>query len=372
LDERNGRLLYHRADGEVWLQLRSLGDTLVADDRLAFGERILPVGDRIVIDRDTLSRVSAPKPVAAPEGLRGLVGEYGPDFNIVYAREENGRLHLLVHWFFDYPLTEESPDTYRLPDGGLYSGERVVFSRGPNGRGTAVLLGGVSLARRSIAPEDGSTFKITPLRPADELVREALAATPPRETGEFLQPDLVEVAKLDPTIKLDMRYATTNNFVGTAFYKEGRAFAQRPAAAALVRANRRLKQQGYGLLIHDSYRPWYVTKMFWEATPEDKRIFVANPANGSRHNRGCAIDLTLYDLRTGKPIEMVSGYDEFSDRAYPDYPGGTSSQRWHRKLLRRAMEAEGFTVFSAEWWHFDYKDWRKYPIMNVRFEDIHP
>jgi serine beta-lactamase-like protein LACTB len=110
--------------------------------------------------------------------------------------------------------------------------------------------------------------------------------------------------------------------------------------------------------------------MFWDATPDTLRGFVANPATGSRHNRGCAIDLTLYDLLTGRPIEMVSGYDEFSDRAYPDYPGGTSLQRWHRRLLRTTLESEGFTVVPNEWWHFDYRDWRKYPVTNLRFEEI--
>jgi len=104
--------------------------------------------------------------------------------------------------------------------------------------------------------------------------------------------------------------------------------------------------------------------------PDDKKIFVADPSQGSRHNRGAAVDLTLYDLKTGKPVEMVSTYDETTDRAYPDYPGGTSLQRWHRKLLRDAMESEGFTVYEAEWWHFDYRDWRKFRIGNLRFEDI--
>ena len=145
---------------------------------------------------------------------------------------------------------------------------------------------------------------------------------------------------------------------------------QRPAAESVVRANRKLHQQGYGLLIHDAYRPWYVTKVFWDATPQDKKIFVADPAQGSRHNRGCAVDLTLYDLKTGKPVAMVSTYDETTDRAYPDYPGGTSLQRWHRKLLRDAMESEGFTVYEAEWWHFDYKDWKHYPIGNATFENL--
>ena len=150
----------------------------------------------------------------------------------------------------------------------------------------------------------------------------------------------------------------------------GHAFLQRPAAEALVRANEWLHMQGYGLLVHDGYRPWYVTKMFWEATPEPLRIFVADPASGSRHNRGCAVDLTLFDLETGEPIEMTGGYDEMSPRSFPNYPGGTTRQRWHRELLRAAMEVQGFAVYEAEWWHFDYKDWRRYCIGNERFEAI--
>jgi D-alanyl-D-alanine dipeptidase len=107
--------------------------------------------------------------------------------------------------------------------------------------------------------------------------------------------------------------------------------------------------------------------MFWDATPGEMKDFVANPANGSRHNRGCAVDLTLYDLATGQPIEMVAGYDEFSPRSFPLYPGGTSRQRWYRDLLRRTMESEDFSVYEYEWWHFDYKDWRSYRIGNTGF-----
>jgi D-alanyl-D-alanine dipeptidase len=176
------------------------------------------------------------------------------------------------------------------------------------------------------------------------------------------------LSSLDPSIKYDIRYATSNNFMGEAFYRQARAMMQRPAADAIARAAQTLKAKGFGLLIHDAYRPWAVTKMFWEATPPDQRVFVADPAQGSRHNRGCAVDLTLYDLATGKPVPMVGGYDEFSDRSYPDYVGGTSLQRWDRELLRKAMETEGFTVYDAEWWHFDYKDWRDYPILNTPFQ----
>src|SRR6202161_4068663 len=216
------------------------------------------------------------------------------------------------------------------------------------------------------------SFHITPLRPVEELRAEALKQHPPDERRTFLKPDLVELVKLDPTIKLDIRYATTNNFLSTPIYSEPRAFMQRPGAEALLRAHKRLKELGYGLLIHDAYRPWYVTKIFWEATPDDKKIFVADPSQGSRHNRGCAVDLSLYDLATGKPIEMVGVYDEMSERSYPGYPGGTSLQRWHREVLRHAMEDEGFLVYAFEWWHFDFNGWEHYPILNITFDQLSP
>jgi zinc D-Ala-D-Ala dipeptidase len=214
------------------------------------------------------------------------------------------------------------------------------------------------------------SFHITPLRPVEELRAEALKQQPPHEQGTFLKPDLVELIKLDPTIKLDIRYATANNFLGTPIYTQARAFLQRPAAEALLRAHLELKAQGYGLIIHDGYRPWYVTKIFWDATPDDKKIFVADPADGSRHNRGCAVDLSLYDLKTGKEVKMPSGYDEMTDRAFADYPGGTTDERTRRDLLRQAMEKQNFKVYDKEWWHFDYKDWKQYPILNVKFEDL--
>ena len=202
------------------------------------------------------------------------------------------------------------------------------------------------------------------------FIGQVQAQQPPPETGKFRRPDLVELVKLDSSIKLDIRYATANNFVGKPVYQEARAFLQRPAAAALLRAHRQLKAQGYGLLIFDGYRPWAITKLFWDITPADKHNFVANPAKGSKHNRGCAVDLSLYDLKTGAEIEMPSAYDEFSERAYPTYQGGTTAQRRTREVLRRAMEAEGFKVNEYEWWHFDYKDWPRYPILNISFAEL--
>jgi D-alanyl-D-alanine dipeptidase len=214
------------------------------------------------------------------------------------------------------------------------------------------------------------SFRIVPIHPVEELRREALAAAPPHESGQFRRAGLVELVKLDPTIKLDVRYATSNNFLGTPVYTQARAFLQRPAAEAVVRASQKLRPMGYGLIIHDGYRPWYVTRMFWDATPNKQKIFVANPKEGSKHNRGCAVDLSLYDLKTGAEVVMPSGYDEMTDRAFANYPGGTTEERERRSLLRKVMVAQGFQVNPKEWWHFDYKDWKQYAIGNVRFEDL--
>ena len=180
---------------------------------------------------------------------------------------------------------------------------------------------------------------------------------------------MIELTELSNTIKLDIRYATANNFVGRPVYTEARAFLQRAAAAAVVRVHEKLREQGLGLVIFDGYRPWAITKLFWEVVPEDKRKFVADPAKGSKHNRGCAVDLSIYNLGTGKLIDMPSGFDEFTERASPNYTGGTEKERANRDLLRSLMEAEGFSVNPNEWWHFDYKDWEKYAIYDISFAD---
>lgn len=381
LEERGGRLFLTPLRGGFSAEVRTRGDTLIADGRLAFGARYLRNGSGLVevaeagdADENAVALPRRPSqgiPPPPPARWTGLIGEYGWDHNVLYILERHGRLHALIEWFFLYPLDEIAPDLYAFPDrGGLYHGERLVFSRDASGRAMSVEAASVVFPRREVGTVAGETFRIDPVRPVAELRAEALAASPPAETGSFRDPELVDVASLEPGLLLDVRYATTNNFMSSVFYQQPRVFLQRPAAEAVVRAHRALAEHGYGLLLHDGYRPWHVTKMFWDATPASQKLFVANPANGSRHNRGSAIDLTLYDLATRQPVEMVGGYDEFSARSFPDYPGGTSRQRWLRKLLRRTMEAEGFTVYEAEWWHFDHADWREYRILNATFEEL--
>lgn len=193
---------------------------------------------------------------------------------------------------------------------------------------------------------------------------------PPQEEGNFQKTDLVELIKLDPTLELDIRYAGSNNFVGKPVYTEARAFLQRPAALKLIEVNKELKPMGYGLIIFDGYRPWSVTKTFWNITSKEDKKFVADPRKGSRHNRGCAVDLTLLDLSTGKPVQMTGEYDEMTERSYPDYEGGTAKQREMRDLLRSKMESHGFKVYEFEWWHFDFQGWEAYSIQNIPFSEI--
>ena len=131
-----------------------------------------------------------------------------------------------------------------------------------------------------------------------------------------------------------------------------------------------LRAQGFGLLVFDGYRPWSVTKVFWDNTPNDKKSYVADPAVGSRHNRGCAVDLTLFDLKTGRAVTMPSEYDEMTERSHADHAGATPEATRLRDLLIAAMKAEGFTVFATEWWHFDYKDWKDYAILDIPFKEI--
>lgn len=312
---------------------------------------------------ETVSSIET-RPPAIREAWRPLIGEYSDGADTISVLEESAELALLF-WSGDRTILSETGTDAFAGRGG----EEIAFLR-EGSRVGEIVVDTRAFPRLSLGAEDGASFRIDPVRPTDELRSEALVASPPDEDGDFRPMELVELVALDSTIQLDVRYATTNNFMGEVFYSAPRAFLQRPAAEALVRAHEWLGELGYGLLIHDGYRPWYVTKMFWDATPAELKVFVADPASGSRHNRGSAVDLTLFDLETGVPIEMTGGYDEFSPRSFPDYPGGTDLQRWHRELLRSAMEAQDFSVYEAEWWHFDYADWRSYPIGNERFEEL--
>ena len=182
--------------------------------------------------------------------------------------------------------------------------------------------------------------------------------------------ELVEIVKFDPTIKLDVRYATPNNFLHRAVYNQAKVFLQKPVAESLTNVQKNLREKGIGLLVFDGYRPWFVTKIFWDETPPEKRKFVADPSVGSIHNRGCAVDLTLYNLMTGKALKMPCEYDTFSEEAYPTFKGSSKEQRENRDLLIKSMEQEGFKVHPNEWWHFNHKDCNFYKVLDIPLKDL--
>jgi len=287
------------------------------------------------------------------------VGQYGDKAAPLTVFEKDGALFVDGAGLSSARLTAAGGGRYAIAGGG-----ELVLEKG------AVRLNGTPLAWHDFGAEAEATIHKAVRADPVALRQRALAAAPPIDTEAHVPADLVDLTTIDPRIKLDIRYAGSNNFMGIPLYERAAAYMQRPAAQAVGRAQKALAEKGYGLLIHDAYRPWFVTWMFWEATPPEDHAFVADPAKGSRHNRGCAVDLTLYDLKTGKPVEMPSRYDEFSGRAYADFVGGTTKQRALRAILRQAMEAEGFAVYTEEWWHFDYKDWRHYGIGTRTFTEL--
>jgi D-alanyl-D-alanine dipeptidase len=179
---------------------------------------------------------------------------------------------------------------------------------------------------------------------------------------------LVEIKKYIPEIVLDIRYATTNNFTHHRMYPQARAFARLPVVMALKDVETDLKARGLGLKIYDAYRPYTITAKFYEITPDTN--FVADPRKGSKHNRGCAIDLSLIDLKTGKELDMPTAFDSFSRKAAADYPDLPKQQIANRELLKSVMQAHGFKVIATEWWHFDFNGWANYPLLDIPFDAI--
>jgi len=367
----DGRLLL---DGpEVAAEVREASGRYYLDDAQSFDETIAlaPDGSWVELAGRRYARSDWKRPPAPDSELAALIGEYGWDHNILRIYQRDGKPYVRIEWVDWRPLTRRGADDYAFPtDRGLYPLEKLRFERAADGHVTAAMLGAIRFPRRDFGAEAEAAVRATVTTGIDAIRKEALAASPPQEPPSAKPAELVAIHGVAPTIRFDIRYATTNNFMGQKIYEIPGAFLQRPAAEALARINGRLAGQGFGLLIHDAYRPWHVTKMFWDATPPQSHMFVADPSQGSRHNRGAAVDLTMFDLKTGAPMITTSRYDEFSSRSYSNYVGGSDEQRWLREVLRSAMEGDGFSVYPQEWWHFDLNGWRAYSIGNRSFRQL--
>jgi D-alanyl-D-alanine dipeptidase len=177
----------------------------------------------------------------------------------------------------------------------------------------------------------------------------------------------LDVRAINPRIALDIRYATTNNFTKRKLYRQARCVLRAPVAQALSRVQTDLETQGLGLKVYDCYRPLSVQKFMWKIFPDPR--YVADPAKGSRHNRGAAVDLTLVD-RTGKEVPMPTEFDDFTERAGRDYTNLPANVIKNRQTLENAMVKRGFIPLKTEWWHFDSKDWQQYPVTDISIDAI--
>jgi zinc D-Ala-D-Ala dipeptidase len=184
---------------------------------------------------------------------------------------------------------------------------------------------------------------------------------------EINSSQLVDIQSINREIILDIKYATNNNFLKQKVYPEPRCVLRYDAAKKIAQIQENLKQKKLGLKVYDCYRPLSVQKQMWKVVPNEN--YVANPAQGSRHNRGAAVDLTLVDGK-GRELEMPTKFDEFTPKAQRNYNGGTVRSRQNRQLLEDAMKQQGFTGLATEWWHFDAPGWEIYPVTDVPFEKI--
>lgn len=180
--------------------------------------------------------------------------------------------------------------------------------------------------------------------------------------------ELIDLEKSIPGIVLDIRYATNNNFTGERIYTLAKAYARKPVAEALKRIQADLKTKGLGVKIFDSYRPYRATVKFYEVYRDT--TYVASPYRGSRHNRGCALDLTLINLASKEELKMPTEYDSFTKAAWPSTPVADPLIKKNRQTLIDAMQKHGFRVNSSEWWHFDFVGWKKFDVLDIEFEEL--
>ena len=326
--------------------------------------------------------VYAAEPKDCPIDIKAIIGLYQTEGENILIRENDGRLELLYgvtlndysfkhsnvfmmekNHYDEYNLIVANPRDYKL----LLTAK---FERDKLGRGITCIIDKKRYTRNFTLADDGEKLEIKPTVSYEELKGNALNSLMPKQNDNLLKAELVEVIKIDPTIKVDMIYSKESDLVTIKMYEKESAFLDIEAAKALKRVNDKLKNYGYGIVIWDAYRPWYVSKMFNDVLPEGKKHLLELPEKGSPHNKGLSVDVSLYNVNSGAYVNMISKFDEISLRTYADFQGRTSLERYQRDLLIFFMESEGFTGVDHEWWHFDFKNFENYELLNTEFKDI--
>lgn len=328
--------------------------------------------------------VSAAIPTDVPKDVKYILGFYYGNGENILIRENNGGLELLYRTLNEdkcfaraniFPLQKEHFDSYMMNEAGPITGSEanVSFERDKDGYGITCKVGGHRYSRYFLGTGNGENalpFRLPAVSDWTALRGEAEQAVMPPTLAAGKQAQLISLAAV-PGLRLNSVYAGSDNCFGAPLYKSQGLYLAADAAAALEKVNKELNSWGYGLLVWDAYRPWSVSKLAYLALPENKKFMLEDPdLKGSVHNTGIAVDVSLYDLKTGESAEMISGFDEPSMRQYASYSGGTERQRYLRALLRETMEKHGFSGIEMEWWHFEYGSSAEYAHLNIPFESI--
>ncbi len=327
----------------------------------------------------TGSALAAPafEPKDCPKDLKYILGMYYGNGELFLLRENKGEVELVYRFGQKdytfagsnvYPLVKEHFDSYTINESGplnhLDAAVRIERSR--EGYGVSCSVGGNRYSRRFFAGENGKPFRFAVSGDWQELKNAANDAVMPANLGAGQQAQLVNLAQAVPGIKLDLRYAGMDNCFGNVLNDDARAFLDVEAAAALNTVQLNLAQYGYGLLVWEAYRPWSVSKLAYDALPPENKSMLPAPEVGFSHNTGRSVDVSLYSLATGEPVDMISDFDEPSIRQYASFAGGTELERYRRDLLRTQMQLAGFTASDMEWWHFDYGNIKAFAHLNVK------
>ena len=319
-------------------------------------------------------------PKDAPKDVKYILGFYYGNGENIIIRENNGELELLYKTrMIDnsfklanvFPLLKEHFDLYTLIEAGPIRVQEgsVQFQRDKDGYGVSLKAGGRNYTRRFMGKTIGdktSNFKIKSHTSEEwaELRKQAKEATMSASLAQGERAELVDASTVQG-LNLDNVYARADNLFQAPLYEETALKVGSFCADALSKVNERLKAYGLGLILWDAYRPWHISKLANLALPSDGKAMLDDPdTRGSSHNTGNAVDVSLYDLETGEPLEMISTFDEPSPRQYSSYAGGTTRQRFLRDLLRTEMELAGFKGIEMEWWHFEFGDISKLSKLN--------
>ncbi|MCD8175263.1 MAG: peptidase [Phascolarctobacterium sp.] len=307
-------------------------------------------------------------PPDAPKDIKYILGFYYGNGENVIIRENRGDLELLFRTLKEdisfakanvFPLKKERYDSYTMREAGpLMSQENSVrFERNQDGYGVTCKVGGHRYSRMFLGSGTGENAKPFRLKPPEDWMKlreEAKNASMPQALASGSTAKLVDLAGYKG-IKLDPVYAGSSNCFGVPLCMSEKMYLGSSAADALAKAHKDLARHGFGIMVWEAYRPWSVSKLAYLALPEERKSLLEDPdKKGSPHNTGNAVDVTLYSLETGEPLEMISGFDEPSPRQFAHYAGGTTRQRYLRDMLRDAMEMNGFRSIEDEWWHFEY------------------